>query len=317
MAVDPLNIPALLQAVLWPALVVFGALVFRQPLSTLIDALSRGLTKLSFAGFTLELKSLSEVRAPLLDIDLRELGAGGPPESGPSDLLEQLHDQAKGDYVVIDLGDEESPRWLTSRLYLFGLVLSRVSRIKCFVFTMAERGVKGRFIGTASPDTVRWALARRYPAFEYAHSQAYAEVYRDFGVTPFLAREGAWSESRVKKLTQRFLAEIQTSGALALPFRNPEQAKDTIEIGNGVSEYAKWVNAARLERVLGSGLATSAIVVPSGKSLRSVSTEILRQSDRFVGIVGMEGTFRDLVDRQDVLASLARETLQRLDEAAK
>jgi hypothetical protein len=62
-----------------------------------------------------------------LDAEIRELEAGARPQSGPLDLLAQMREQATNDYIVIDLGSESAPRWLSSRLYLFANLLSPVA----------------------------------------------------------------------------------------------------------------------------------------------------------------------------------------------
>jgi hypothetical protein len=83
--------------------------------------------KLSFGRFSLELAEVSEMKPRSLDAEIRELEAGARPQSGPLDLLAQMREQATNDYIVIDLGSESAPRWLSSRLYLFANLLSPVA----------------------------------------------------------------------------------------------------------------------------------------------------------------------------------------------
>ena len=78
------------------------------------------------------------------------------------------------DYIVIDLGSEASPRWLTSRLYLLALLITLINKPLCLVFVETASGVRKRFVGLSSPDRVRWALARSYPWLESAAAAACA-----------------------------------------------------------------------------------------------------------------------------------------------
>jgi hypothetical protein len=88
---------------------------------------------------------------------------GGP-------YFEQLG-RATGEYAVIDLGNGN--QWISSRLFIFAVLLKRMTGLRQFVFIGTQNGVTGRFLGMASPDDVRWALARRYPWLECAYAYAY------------------------------------------------------------------------------------------------------------------------------------------------
>jgi hypothetical protein len=131
------------------------------------------------------------------------------------------------------------------------------------VFVETAAGIRNRFIGTASPEAVRWALARRYPWLEYAYAQVYAQI----GMPQFDTSTGTLSEWQASTLVQQILARIRVPSNVPLPFPDPNHPPDTIDLGNGVVEFAKWVDAARIERVLGSALVATFIQVPPGKSL--------------------------------------------------
>jgi hypothetical protein len=261
----------------------------------LIAVLCQRVNNISFGGLSLELATLSELKPRSLDIDLRELDAATRPQSGPIDLLTQLKEAGDHDYIVIDLGSDTAPRWLTSRLYLFGLLLARVSRLKCFVFVETAAGIRNRFVGIASPDAVRWALARRYPWLEYA----YAQVYSQIGLPEFDATTGALSEWQASMIVQQFLVAIRVPGGIAFPFPDVTRLPDTTDIGNGVLEYAKWIDGGRIERVLGVNLSTASIQLLPGKSLDDMTDVVLRQKSKFLAVVETDRTFRYIVEKRE------------------
>jgi hypothetical protein len=305
MAYDAIDFPALIRAIGWPLIAAGALIVFGRPILELINALGARINKVSVAGVSLELATLSELRPRSLDIDLRELDAGTRPQSGPIDLLAQLRASDSRDYVVIDLGSTSSPRWLTSRLYLFGLLSARVNqlKLKCFVFVETVREIRNRFVGIASPDSVRWALARRYPWLEHA----YALVYSQIGLPRFDPNSGALSEWQTTDLIQKFFAAIRVPGTTQLAFPDPNHVPDTVDLGNGILEYARWVDGGRIERLLASDLSTESIMVPPGKSLDDMLSVVLGLRGRFVGIVEGDRIFRGLLDRHAALEKLAKQ----------
>jgi hypothetical protein len=113
MSIEPLNLPSLVQAVIWPFLATVALIVFRRPLGELVKVLGQRVHKFSFGGFALELSEVSEMKPPLsLETEIRQLDAGMYPQSGASaisTLLSQLRFGGPHDYIVIDLGSQPSP----------------------------------------------------------------------------------------------------------------------------------------------------------------------------------------------------------------
>jgi hypothetical protein len=179
MSIQPIDLAALLAAVTWPLIIVVAFTVFRHPLSELVGTFGQRARKFSFGGVSLELAEVSEMRPQSLEAEIRQLDAGLIPQSGSSaiaGLLKQLQSGGEYDYIVIDLGSESSPRWLTSRLYLLAFLIAPIDRPKCFVFLETVGSVRKRFVGTASPHRVRWALVRRYGWLESASVAAYESL---------------------------------------------------------------------------------------------------------------------------------------------
>jgi len=178
MNIQPIDLPALVRALIWPLIAIIGFIVFRRPLGDLVRILGQKVRKFSVGGLSLELAEISEMKAPqALETEIRQLDAGLLPQSGPSaisGLLMQLQHGERQDYIVIDLGSESSPRWLTSRLYLLALLITSIDRPLCLVFVETAGGLCNRFSGLASPDQVRKALGRSYSWLESAGTAAFA-----------------------------------------------------------------------------------------------------------------------------------------------
>ena len=112
------------------------------------------------------------------------------------------------------------------------------------------------------------------------------------------------------QLVQNFLAAIRVGATTRpfpepLPFADANHPPELIDLGNGVSEYAKWVDGARVERVVGRALMTSSITSPPGKDLGDMAAGVLKLKDRFVAIIEADRTFRGLIDRSPLLEHMA------------
>jgi hypothetical protein len=302
------HLALLIRAIAWPAVAVGALIGFRAPLRELITFLGQRVNKISVAGVSLDLATASELKSQALDADLRELDAGTKPHSGPFDLLAQFRDGGACDFIVIDLGSLPAPRWLTSRLYILALLLTRVGRLKCFVFVETAGQLRNRFIGTASPEDVRWALARHYPWLE----QAYALAYAQLGSLQFDPAKGSLSEWCATALLQGFLSIVRNQGP-PLIFPDPTRIPEVIDLGNGVSEYAKWIDGGRIERILGTDLEVASVTIPPGKSLDDTANSVIQQTGRFVAVVENDRTFRSLIDRSAILENLAKNYARQLN----
>jgi hypothetical protein len=78
-----------------------------------------------------------------------------PPDSGRAlFLLIRVGERAETATFDLGVGD----RWLTSRLYIFAVVLSEVLGVRCMVFVQTREGVPRRFVGlgqsTSRPSSI-------------------------------------------------------------------------------------------------------------------------------------------------------------------
>jgi hypothetical protein len=293
MTIQPMGIPELIKAIAWPGIAIGAIILFRRPAVEVLKILVQRLGKISVAGVSLELSLLSELRPRSLDAELRELNSAGPPPSGPTALLNELQFGGSHEFIVVDLGTDAAPRWLSSRLYLFAVMLSRISRLKCFVFVETAGGIRNRFIGIASPDAVRWGLARRYPWLEYAYAQVYAQI----GMPQFEPATGDLALWQMQMIVSQFLARIRIPSTAPLPFPDPSRLPDTIDLGDGVLEYARWLDGGRVERIMGSDLYIGSIQVPPGQTLQDLMSAPIPGTGRFIAVVEVDRTFRQLLDR--------------------
>jgi hypothetical protein len=305
---QPIDLPLLLRSATWPVFAVVALVVLRQPLADMVKALGQRTHKLSFMEFSLELTEISEKKPATLETEIRQLEAGLNPQSGStslSSLFNQIQHGEQHDYIVIDLGSESSPRWLTSRLYLLALLITLLNRPMCLVFVETAGGMRKRFVGLASPDQVRWALARRYGWLELAKAEAF-KVLNNF---PFDEAPPLLSDDQLNMIVQLFLSNVRLLPAGILP-GDPEW----VDLGRGMSEHAKWLDGGRVERLLGNDLSGSCVVLLPNKTVNGLADAVLGQSGRFVAVVDLDRTFRGLVDRSSVLESLARQFVKEAEK---
>lgn len=310
MKIQPIDLPALLGAVTWPLIAVIAFTVFRRPLSDLVSILGQRIHKFSFGGLSLELAEVSEMQLQSLETEIRQLDAGLIPQSGSSaiaGLLVQLQQGGEHNYIVIDLGSESSPRWLTSRLYLLAFLIAPIDRPKCFVFVETAGPVRKRFLGTASPDRVRWALAIRYSWLETASATAYASL-GELSLDPATGYLADW---QMAQLMQQFLANIRI--LQPTPENPPENSAEWVTLTNGIYEHAKWLDGARIERLLGNHISGSHVVLLPNKTVNDLAAPVLRQKGGFVAVVDADRTFQGLIDRSGVLESIANEYLRQVN----
>jgi hypothetical protein len=325
MTIQPIDLPALFRALIWPLIAIVALIVLRSPLGDLVKILGQRIHKFSFGGLSLELAEVREVKTQTLETEIRQLDAGVVPQSGSTaiaGLLTQLQSGRQHDYIVLDLGSEASPRWLTSRLYLLALLITLIDRPIRMVFVETAGGVRRRFIGAAAPNHVRWALARRYGWFETASAAAYATLggaycsantltinpISSFQFDPTTGRLAEW---QLTQLMQAFLQGIRGPQ----PVQANAEAEQWVPLNDGLSEHAKWVDGARIERLLGTDLNGSSVVLMPNQNVSDLSDAVLRQQGRFVPVVDSDRSFHCLVDRSATLEGLAKGFLKQTESS--
>jgi hypothetical protein len=310
-----LDIAALLSAIIWPVVLLVIALTYRKEIPGLVKGIAGRLSKLEFAGVSIELAKAKEFvpdwSAGALDLR-QKATAIEVNDSTAKTFLEQLRQKGDGDYAVVNLGDGNE--WLTSRLFIMAIVFARMKGIKAFVFLETAGNVRNRFVCWAQPEKIRWALARRFPWLEQAYAEAYSAILqgRAFVVT----NEGRLGNQFSKddpqpsiELLQEYLQRVQMTGPPP-----PSDAQDWIAISDvppigPTQEHAQWINSRNLEEMLGEDAMSSSI---SSSELRSKTTlgqlkVILSVTARFVPVTGPDQRFEYLVDRTVILEQVARQ----------
>jgi hypothetical protein len=308
-----LDIAAVLGAIMWPAVLLAVLLAWRKNLPGLVTHLARRVTKLGFAGISLELAQaepfVPEWSGSPQALDLRRTAtAVQVSDSTAKTFLDQLMQPGTADFAEVNLGAGEE--WLTSRLFIMAIVFARMKGIEAFVFVETSGGTRRRYIGWAEPEKIRWALARRYPWLEQAYADAYSEIISLPGAS-IVSNEGR-VESRSPppgpapsiELLREFLQRIEA------PLPMPTDPADWVLLGPATNtyEHARWISSEELEQILTDDCYTSTI---RSSELRSKNTSeqlrsFLSVSGRFVAVVGDDQRFEYLVDRDVLLEQVAK-----------
>jgi hypothetical protein len=313
MTIQPIELAPVLRAVLWPSIVALALVIFRRQLPDLLRILSQRIDKLSVAGVSLVLAELPEMRSAAIEIEVRQLNAAPHIQSGVSNISGVFDEVQRGAgpiYILVDLGSEANPGWLTSRLYLLAFLITLLDRPIYLVFLETVGQLRKQFVGTAN--NVRWALARRYGWFESAMAAAFAicgGIYcgpnaalmlNPVSSFQFDSATGRLASWQVTQLMQKFLELIRMQQS-ASP---PTDAAEWTTLSNGQLEHARWLDGARIERLVARDLSTSSVVLTPKQTVDSIGEIVLAQRDHLVAVLEMDRTFRSLVDRSATLESL-------------
>jgi hypothetical protein len=335
------DIVSLLQALAWPAVVVVVVLSFRKELPKLVQALGGRISGLSAVGISFEFAAAEP--APdtlhLLDQIKEPSSTGPPPPSGVKSLLELANSSPRADYLIIDLREGRS--WLTSRLYLFSVVLPSVLGVRCFVFVGTNERVPRSFLGLSSPESVARALETRYTWLRKAMVQAQLQALIT-GTPP--SRYISWSphgdaEAAMKRLVQpvnqgnwdvphaealdeiirglvspidllqpgqveRFVNQFLHSPELRRPHTGAT-LPDWVHLDT-VDEHAEWIKDERhLLDLLGDALRHDQVVDNSTNEQDVIEKAVLRKRSSFVAVTDSQGRVDRLIDRAALLEKIA------------
>jgi hypothetical protein len=254
------EIVRLVIGLIWPLVVLLIAFLYRRELGALLEGatglLRGGVSKLSLpGGISLELAKSTEFKIEWSGPDgqdLRNMVVMPQFASGAPDILGLLHPQPSSlsaDYAVFDLGSGD--KWLTSRLYLFSMLLRRMYGLRYCVFVYDTPDVRGRSLGFATTEVVRWALARVYPHLERAQLCALLGL-SDVRITSYT---GALDQQTASTFVNAYLARIQVR--LLLSTEDLVQdvkgfAKNLLE-GQGLSAYLRSQLPAPVLKDLAAG----------------------------------------------------------------
>ena len=306
------DITDLVSAIIWPA-VVIGVLWFlRDPLRALADRISTSAESVSVGAQGLSIQLSRTVAHVPSETDTALAGVRRPDQapsvvdSAALTMFAQLNLEAPAPYLTVDVGTGRE--WLTSRLFIFAVLLRAMRQTRTLVFLETAGDVRGRFVGLAACDRVRWSLAHAYPWLEQAYAQAYAKAIASALITN---EEASFVRDTRGRLTESVAHQIATEFVFAVQ-ANPPPVPPTAAAADWVieqraggvvfAEHASWLSGADLERLLGDALHRFAYVREEtpGEPVERARAALRVPDEDVVALVDDQQRFRELiVDRRE------------------
>jgi len=315
------DIAAILSAILYPVVLLIIFLLFRKEIPAIVKGIAGRLTKIEIAGVSLELLKAEPIapdwqNAPE-NIDLRHHAQGAYLADSTADaFFQQLVEEDQADYAIVDLGTERE--WLSTRLYILSIVFQRTKGIEGIVFLETVGDKRKRFLGLASPDKVRWCLAKRYPWLEGAYAIAYASIFKAYPFAKITSANGQLGRFNSGddhpgatpvsiELLQRFIREVQnkSSELTTLP---PHPEWETLS--DNTSEAASWLTSQMIEDILGTNLK---LEFTDAREDEQLIKETLAMTQPFVPVVDRDRRFKFLLKRQVLLEQIGKQELKSLE----
>lgn len=302
-----LDISSMINAILWPLIVLILLLVYRENIISILP----NIRKLKLPIVEIEfgiVKELSQAWLTSGSVDLRR--SAQPVDIADNiqkNFINQLRDPSSGDYAIVDLGIGNE--WLTSRLFILAILFERMKGLKSFVFVETVQDIRRKYIGWAEPSRIRWSLAKRYSWMEEAFSKAYNDII-DITIVSSQGRLGKGQTpddpSPAIELLMKFLERIQNVNLL--PSDGREWVTLESEWGNRYQEHAQWLDGKIIEELLGENLNRSYILSSNleDKGESEQLKTVLSRSGNYVAVTRDDGRFEKLIDRQLLLEEVAK-----------
>ena len=300
------------KALSWPVVATFALYLLRRPLVELVAHLARRAKKVSVFEVSVELATLPELQPSwsVGDTDPRRLSSSQIFDSASQTLFQEILKPAQADYAIVDLRSGKA--WLTSRLFIFSLILGEVTGLRAFVFLESTPNTRRKFLGAATPANVRRSLGRGYPWLEEAFARTLSNEYPSVnqvesqGVSKFSNQISPFSPGepwRVSNFVQKFVENLQRT-------TDPpeDEGRSYLEIGAVPKtwERAHWINGERLERDLSGVLEYAWVDESLDSPRRKVSEAVIRRNTSFVALVDSDRRFVGLVDRYAMLSQMSK-----------
>lgn len=284
----------------WPFVVLVALLLLHRPVRLLMENIAKNATEVSLGSWaTFKLPGLKQAPEDQVILNFKDLEGSVWQESG-SNLLAQFQNTRTPEYALLDLG--EGGEWISSRLFIFAVMLQRMKGLRCIVF-VSTSNQQTTYVGCAAPDAVRWRLAADQPWLEAAFAQAYAGMAGfPLGMlrsNRFVDVKGALQPQMAQMIVSIFIQNLKEP----LPHAVPDEY---VSLKNG-DEHATWITIAELERILGTDLWTDAVPEnadqdPEAKRLQA--RKILNKPHPYVAQT-RDGAFVSLVSRVALLDEVA------------
>ncbi|MEH2537193.1 MULTISPECIES: hypothetical protein [unclassified Bradyrhizobium] len=304
----------LINALAWPLVVVLALILFRGPLVELLGEVIRRARKVSVYHVSVELATvpvLSPSWSPP-EIDVRQLSSAHLIDSYTVTLFDELSKPAPADCAIVDLGSGKE--WLSSRLFLFALVLGEVTGVRAFVFLEKSSSTRKAFLGIASPKAVWKALAARHPWFEVEFGGATAKL----GNAMFPTSNSATLRHIAKNYVETLQRKTEPPKGEERDYQQWESTSPTNPtVSEKVWEKTTWITGELLERWLGPTLSDAWCTEEQDTPNSALVEAILKRNDDFVAIVDRHHKFRGLVDRKALASQAWRTRVQDRSESTR
>jgi hypothetical protein len=316
------DIADLVSAIVWPA-VIIGVLWFlRVPIRAFADRISTSAEGVNIGAQGLSIQLGAAVTHVPAETDTALAGVRRPEQapavvdSAALTMFAQLNLEAPAPYLAVDLGSGRE--WLTSRLFIFAILLRAMRQTRVLVFVETAGDVRGRFVGLAACERVRWSLAHACPWLERAFARAYNEAVP----SPPAGHDRAFVVDNRGRLEQSVAHEIATKFVFAVQQNAPPAATQpppadwVVEQRGGsvFAEHASWLSGGDLEKLLGDALHRFAYVREdtSGEPADAARAALPARDEDLVALVDDQHRFRELiVDRREALEALATNAVRR------
>jgi hypothetical protein len=166
---------SLVEHAIWPVTLLVMVLVLRRQIGDFLSAIGGRITQVSVMSVTIDLAMATETVPPwqgIGGVDVRGLVVAQQVNDSYFDTLRQsLQVPGTADFFVVDLKSDGRKEWLTSRLYLFTYVLSRMKGVRSIVFTATRGDVARSFLGIAGTEELLRTLATAEPWLQVTRLQ--------------------------------------------------------------------------------------------------------------------------------------------------
>jgi hypothetical protein len=305
-----LDVAAIANAIVWPVLVGIVIIRYRNNIGEFLKNVTPRINKLSVGPVSLELENTTGFTPQweaFGNFNFMQTGIAGFQSVAP-DLLNQIVETAPLDYAVFNLGD--GTKWLSSRLYLFTVILRKIRKLRAIIFVDTKQGIKHHFVGFASPEQLEDALFRRYPFLIAQFAFSFDNLQRE----NIIGTDGLLS-SNVSQLINNYINDIKFQNTPDGP-ATPTEGSGYVQLSDGTWEYAEWIDTSKIEEILAGTIDKSNVnkLELDTKSKEDQLKLILAFNGTFVAMVDQNQQFVTLIDRHRFVEKAARQYVQRMEE---
>lgn len=298
MVIELSDIIELIRIVVWPIVFSIFLILYRKTISNFIQEAGSRISKLSIFQFSLELNKVPEFLTSVSYgqslTDLAEL-TNSPYiiDSSNENLYSILAlPQTGSNFITFDFGTGK--KWLTSRLLLFTYLLEKMRGLRCVAFLETKEHINRRFIGTAKPENIRFALTRKYPWLKEALEKTLVAVQTD-STMPLEISQAiniAWS----------YIPKLQHIGHTP-----PDNEKEFIKFENQqIWERAQWLDSALIKNILDNYLDESYVYDSPEISQEKLIKSILQNEGSYIALVDKKEIFKRIIDRSSLVDSIIK-----------